>query len=531
MQDTKSYIPFRIISSGQIPNNVKGWKAFLNPSVWDDWDKFCTLFQLVVVDEAGKQHEIGNVKIGQRGLKPFKKFAEAPPGHRKPSVQARFEQLEEEFFSVGQDAEYYSNLSTLGDTVREQILTSLRDVALDIERWEWAKDEYVMGESLLRDVPQSTVEGQFRRMANGDARLTRYDFSYSFPKRMWNGTPPYTLNFTVDPKSSIPTNVHVLIGRNGVGKTRLLSLMTKALVAKDATARQSGKFELNEEGKNRGTFANVVAVSFSAFDEEDLLPDRKPEPGSLGFSYIGLRGWTSKSPTAKIKTKSLSILASEFVESLQVCGIGARRRRWKNVINILQSDPVFRATQLIEMIDADLSEEENREAAIKAFKSLSSGHKIVLLSLTRLVEKVEERTLVLIDEPEGHLHPPLLSALTRAVSELMVQRNGVAIVATHSPVILQEVPKSCVWILDRLLTTSKAERPEQETFGENVGVLTREIFGLEVVNSGFHKLISDAVQDGLSYRSVVNHFNAELGAEAQAIIQALIAARDAIKEA
>ncbi len=40
---------------------------------------------------------------------------------------------------------------------------------------------------------------------------------------------------------------------------------------------------------------------------------------------------------------------------------------------------------------------------------MSSGHAIVLLTVTKLVARVEEKTLVLIDEPESHLHPPLLS--------------------------------------------------------------------------------------------------------------------------
>jgi len=64
---------------------------------------------------------------------------------------------------------------------------------------------------------------------------------------------------------------------------------------------------------------------------------------------------------------------------------------------------------------------------------LSSGHAIVLLTITRLVE-LDERSLVLIDEPEVHLHPPLLSAFVRALSDLLIELNGVAIVATHSPV-------------------------------------------------------------------------------------------------
>lgn len=112
------------------------------------------------------------------------------------------------------------------------------------------------------------------------------------------------------------------------------------------------------------------------------------------------------------------------------------------------------------------------------FGRLSSGHKIVLLTITRLVETVEERSLVLIDEPETHLHPPLLSAFVRSLSGLLINRNGVAIIATHSPVVLQEVPRSCVWKVRRSGRVTEVERPEIETFGENVGILTREVFGL-----------------------------------------------------
>lgn len=38
------------------------------------------------------------------------------------------------------------------------------------------------------------------------------------------------------------------------------------------------------------------------------------------------------------------------------------------------------------------------------------------------------------------------------------------------------------------------ERPLIETFGENIGVLTSEIFGYEVTNSGFHSMIQDVVK-------------------------------------
>ncbi len=75
-------------------------------------------------------------------------------------------------------------------------------------------------------------------------------------------------------------------------------------------------------------------------------------------------------------------------------------------------------------------------------------------------------------------------------------------------------------------TISVAERPDIETFGEGVGVLNREIFGLEVTESGFHKLLADSVADQRLYEQIVRRFRGELGSEAKGIIRGLIADRD-----
>lgn len=514
-------IEFSVIAqNAKVPRDAKGWSAYLNRDRWDDWSSYCTQFYLTIVDSEGNHHEIGHVKIGQKGLKAGSgRDPNLESLHRKPDMPESFEILGEDFFSVGQDEEYYQNLTEIGEEVRLLVLVALKDVAYDSERWSWAKDEDVTDTSLLRSVTSSTVEGQFRRLANGDARVTRYDFSYIPPKREGDGERRFTLDFSVNPKSPIPTNIHVLIGRNGVGKTRLLSLMTRALVAQKASARQSGSFEMNEVGGSASTFANVVAVSFSAFDDSEFFDDRKQGSDSLGFAYIGLKGRRRGSSPAR--PKSPKALADDFVKSLRICRIGARANRWRDVISILESDPIFKSVQLKSVIDADLEDEDTCERVFKIFSLLSSGHKIVLLALTRLVEKVEERTLVLIDEPEGHLHPPLLSAMTRAISGLMVRRNGVAIIATHSPVILQEVPKSCVWIMNRTSRVAAAVRPKFETFAENVGILTREVFRLELVRSGFYNILQEVREQQPSYEGAINYFNDELGAEGRAILRAM----------
>lgn len=170
---------------------------------------------------------------------------------------------------------------------------------------------------------------------------------------------------------------------------------------------------------------------------------------------------------------------------------------------------------------SDLLDEGLRRKAGKIFRRASSGNKIVLLCLTKLVELVAERTLVLIDEPKAHLHLPLQAAFIRALSDLLAKRNGVAIVATHSPVMLQEVPTNCVWMMFRDGSNVEYVRPQLETFAENVGVLTREVFRFEVTDSGYHTLLRDAVERSSSFEEVLSSFDDQVGAEGRALARVL----------
>ncbi|MFI5690067.1 hypothetical protein [Streptomyces sp. NPDC051636] len=71
------------------------------------------------------------------------------------------------------------------------------------------------------------------------------------------------------------------------------------------------------------------------------------------------------------------------------------------------------------------------------------------------------------------------------------------------------------------------QRPALETYGENVGVLTHEIFGLEVRQSGFHAEISKAVDELETYEQVLDRFRGQLGGEAKGLVRILLAYRAA----
>ena len=506
---------FRVLPRGTRPPGQHTNQAYLLEDDWDDWFKFNTLYSLVIFDEDGERHALGGVKIGQ--------FAMAD-GQRRAAIPESFDNLDDRFFSLGQDDSYYDDLNGLGTATRERVLEGLRDVARNPALFELALQEKVTGTSLLRSVDRSTVTGQFNRIALGGVRLTNYDFSYTARRRS-RRVDPLTLAFTVEPESHPSTNVHVIIGRNGVGKTTLLNDMTLAIIEDDAEAADVGSF--SNDGLDGTPFTSLVSVTFSAFDPFEPLPSRRDKSEGVRYAYIGLKH-VGRDKDGKAKPpKTPDALSADFTASVLICRQGARVARWRRALEMLQADPIFRDADVSTLARSGLDDEELKAEARKLFKKLSSGHKIVLLTVTRLVETVEEKTLVLLDEPEAHLHPPLLSAFVRALSDLLINRNGVALIATHSPVVLQEVPAACVWTIRRTGTRSVAERPEVQTFGENVGLLTREVFGLEVTQSGFHKMLSEAVDANPDYRRVVSRFNGELGDEARAIVQGLIAAQAA----
>ena len=490
--------------------------GFLWTDNWNDWWEFQTLYSLTYFDEQGERHDFGGVKIAEFGMLADQK---------RPNLPEYFEVLEDRFFSLGQDVDYYSALMNLGEQKANAILVALRDLSQNEELYKAALSEPVTGRSLLRSVNRKTIEGQYRRILGGGAVLTNFSFRYQGQSPKPDGAEPMLVDFDITPLSKPPTNIQVLIGRNGVGKTHLLNNMTRALLNPGETPDEDGRFLTDDPlglEDEEIPFSNAVSVSFSAFDDSKIIQQGRDASKGMRFTQVGLRKEVKdKDGNPVIITRDPEALAKEFSDSAKICIRGARADRWRKALATLEADPLFAEAQVSSLVEVEM-DGFGREAG-KLYRRLSSGHKIVLLTITKLVETVQEKTLVIMDEPEAHLHPPLLSAFVRALSDLLINRNGVAIIATHSPVVLQEVPRSCVWKIHRHGYHTTTERPALETFAENVGSLTREVFGFEVTRSGFHRMLMDTVQKTPDFEQVVGQFDGQLGAEGRALLRSLIA--------
>ncbi|MBP3221560.1 MAG: AAA family ATPase [Neisseriaceae bacterium] len=475
---------------------------------WNDYS-FVTMFFMNVFDHNGEKHSIGNIKIGFKGqetsIATYEKIQENFPNNV-------FDSLPDNFFSLGQDVDFYVKLMELPNGIGKQILNKLNDIAYNSDILSKIQNESVFNTSLMRGIRERTIIEQFRRVLNGNAPLS--DFEFYFIRDEIEKMGKINIEFKVKANSQPSTNIHAIIGRNGVGKTTLLNGMIKSFIGTSHDDKGAFYVRNTKKFKKIGNdyFSHLVAVSFSVFDP--FIPNNDE---FKHYHYIGLKKTNEKLKEPKEYFKQ------DFWESFFLCkSLFAKQERWLSTIKHLESDNNFAEMNLSEFMNESFSKEE----ILEVVKQMSSGHASVLLIMTQLVATVEEKTLVLLDEPESHLHPPLLSAFIRALSNLLDNRNGVAIIATHSPVVLQEIPKSCVWKIERTGAITDSFRPKIETFGENVGTLTSEIFGLEVEKSGFHNLLTESVKRGGTYEDILKSYDNQLGREGRLLLKILIHLRD-----
>ncbi|HDX8043799.1 TPA: ATP-binding protein, partial [Escherichia coli] len=143
--------------------------------------------------------KVGEVKIG------FKRQEKSVHTYKK--LDAEFDSLANDYFSLGQSPEYYSALKNLPQEFRVKLLTRLRDIVYDENIFEDVRDESVFVDSLTRYVSISSVM-QFRDILQSGVSLRHFGFRVNYE----NGVSP---DFIVESDSKPPKNVHVIIGRNG----------------------------------------------------------------------------------------------------------------------------------------------------------------------------------------------------------------------------------------------------------------------------------------------------------------------------
>lgn len=499
---TTKLVFVRLPKPWSFPKDIRYPYVALVDDYWNDFG-YTTLWHAYIVFGPDQVFPLGDVKILQKDPDAEVK------ARNNTNLPNRFYSLSEDFCSLGQDMEYYTNLKELDESISTPYFAALRDCVYNPSIAEDFKDLEGFGLSLLRF---SEAEKAFQE-AGGLFRATptveeRFKFEYSCLVR--SAINPHRVSFDFSPHPTGLNRMTVIIGRNGAGKTRYLASMAQAL---------SGLGKRRADGlgftPQRPAFSRVIAISYSVFDD---FTRPTSEERTFSYKYCGIRAPQTKAEADLVLEDDQDIDEKE-PRFLSTSELNTRLRKSHERILALHREVQW--NRIVSILLNDVSAIPTYESVkLSFYDQLSAGQKILVMVLTEVVAEIAPESIILFDEPEMHLHPDMLTALARAFQQLLAEFDSYAIVATHSPLLLQETLSRQVRIFRRRGTQTIVDPLMIESFGENLSNITREVFAVDGTSSNFKGHLSELLK-GKSPGEVEAMFPLGLPLQAQAYLQAL----------
>lgn len=145
------------------------------------------------------------------------------------------------------------------------------------------------------------------------------------------------------------------------------------------------------------------------------------------------------------------------------------------------------------------------------FANLSSGEKIILGLVIRLFTSEFYKTdlrfpdLIILDEPDAHLHPEMCKLLIDVLNEAFVNRIGIkVIITTHSPTTVALAPEESVFQLINEPETSLKKISKDNA----LKVLTTGLPNLSIDYKNHRQIFVESPTDLEYYQSIFNKLNA-----------------------
>lgn len=266
--------------------------------------------------------------------------------------------------------------------------------------------------------------------------------------------------------------------------------------AEDREIRTAERGSLKDVGQVTPvpTFYSVIAISFSAFDDFQL-PDAI-ETDDYRYAYCGLRNSDNTiTNVASVATRIVSLTQRMSDERRQLA-----------------------VSTLNKALGKSLTLEELGSANF--YRALSAGQRIVANIITDLVQNLRSGSLVLLDQPETHLHPQLVSRLLSVLNDLIVGFDSAAIIATHTPIVVQQALARRVHIIRRVDDIPIVSQPLIETFGENLTEIVRTVFDAVESDRGYQEVLDQLlIEKNGNVDEVEGLFNGRLGFNAHSYLR------------
>lgn len=412
-------------------------------------------------------------------------------------IDTEFDQLDDIYCSLGQSIEYYDRLLTLLDHDRslfEQVLDSLNDAAFFSavgDRFEYNSN---FRASLVRNSEALEAFKQAMPIIYNIPKQRNFIFTYRCDLEHTAGN--HKVDFNFGDSKILPSRIISLIGKNGTGKTQFL-----AKFALDLSGQSKSRLKNDTFSPERPLFSKVIAVSYSAFDKFA----RPQKDKSFSYWYCGLKDEDGRVLSSKK-------LIENYQESANLILRQNRHNVWFLVMrNILDEE-------LAGMFYEEIFENQNFDIVDnKSSRLLSSGQSFLMYVITEVLANIKEHSILLFDEPEMHLHPNAIANFVRMLELILNKFNSYAVLATHSPIILQEIPSRYVNVFERQDNVPMVYKLGIESFGENIDVLTEKVFKtMEVEDS--YKTVLRNLSGEHPYKAVLKLFDNKLSLSAKTFL-------------
>ncbi len=461
--------------------------VWLTPDEWDDFN-WKTTFRVRLRTTTGFD-DLGLWKI-------LDTQATRPSRTALPSL---FEQLPTHFIALAQSIDTYSRIRLLDPVTRRRLLGGIRDVCgsrgrsdvthpafeKSLVRFAEAADAYARGKKVLRGGgPQPNAVGvEFRFRPKLHER--KYDVNFAFSRAL---------------HLSGMQRLAILIGKNGTGKTQLMAALARAV---------SGLEDARSVSPRPTEIRRVVAISYSAFDAF-RRPWKKTNRAS--YEYRGLRPPNPKTDDV------LERLILDYPWALRTAGEDlahalamGRQQQWRRAMESLSL-----GSALAKAVPESLGQ---------ILRTRSAGEQVVVMACANLLGLLRPGTLVLHDEPETHLHPALIAGYMRMLHSWIDQFDSFAIVGTHSPIPVQEVPSNCVRVLALIDNMPTCSKPASQVFAAPLEEVLRVAFRAESDIYNYRSLLRSLAKTH-SRAQIKKILGGELGLGASLVLAELAEATD-----
>ena len=491
----------------------------------DDWNDFDyrTLYHIHATPKRtnGKTEYLGIIRIMQYG-----QTKEESKLLRKLFPKLIFEKLPNNFCSLSFSIDMYKALNLfLTEEERISFIQSLRLILSEKDEWYLsAKDDECFNTSLLRGGNMESFE-----LHEGRSLLLMEGNNYSLETKeikikYTDSSDALSLRFktiTTPNANDIQDPVIAFIGKNGSGKSTALYKLASLLYTNPSNRYlfkdSIGILEPQDLG-----ISQLMIFSYTPFDNFTLpgansktdlmLWAQNIEKRKGRFIFCGLRDVAKEAnamieaytkhekETEKQESKVAYQIRSEqvilkdpnklSVESLYAYNEIDHNNDKRNEWNALKEEIKYLFPEIYKPITTlEAYWLQGEDLWHQTYNGLSTGHKFFIHTIFHIIAYCERNALLMFDEPENHLQSPLLSFMTHAIKEILRKRKSVMLVATHSPVILQELMSNNVRIVSRTEGKIHFQKPLIETFGGDIGEISSEVFGLNTDRTYFFRTL------------------------------------------